>query len=62
MRQSSRQKLLKQHQRITHVRRVGYFRANQQEINHHHYPLAAYQPLMEMLERLHDDAEQHVSK
>ncbi|WP_417761049.1 hypothetical protein [Shewanella sp.] len=61
MRQSSRQKLLRQHQRITHVRRVCYFRANQQEIHHHHYPLAAYQPLMDMMVRLSDDSD-HVSK
>ncbi|KFZ37191.1 hypothetical protein HR45_12325 [Shewanella mangrovi] len=55
MRQSSRQKLLKQHQRTTHVRRVCYFQANRQEYHHHHYPLSSYQPLMELMQRLSDE-------
>ncbi|QSX32537.1 hypothetical protein JYB87_12270 [Shewanella avicenniae] len=55
MRQSSRQKLLKQHQRITHVRRVCYFHANRQDPHQYHYPLASYQPLMELMQRLSDE-------
>ncbi|BCV27403.1 MULTISPECIES: hypothetical protein [Shewanella] len=51
MRQSSRQKLQKQHQRATHVRRMCYFRAAQQDQHHAHYPLDAYRPLLDMMHK-----------
>ncbi|GGZ02042.1 MULTISPECIES: hypothetical protein [Shewanella] len=52
MRQSSRQKLLKQHQRITHTRKICYFQAvRQQDEHHHHFTLDAYMPLLDMMQQ-----------
>ncbi|MFQ6371274.1 hypothetical protein [Shewanella sp. YIC-542] len=51
MRQSSRQKLIRQHQRLTHTRKTCYFRTIRQQDEHHNFPLDAYVPLLDMMQQ-----------